>query len=198
MPSPQPSANGMSPSTVLEAVIRIGRSLSAQRRAMSAPPRPFSRRLRYAPTSLPRNPPSTGWTRAAPGRLLDGMATSTAARRDTYVSPTVIPATPEEPHDSDQVRVQVTWDDWRTALVRPGDLDDVHWRSTPGAPRPLIHAYVACTRVAAGELPHDCEPTSRPHRLLVCVLKCHVSSRVFAYLLQQAGTCGSEATVPKP
>ena len=120
-------------------------------------------------------------------RFTEFMAMTTAGRRDTYTAGRPRQPTQDELHDSDLVRVQSRWDDWRTALVRPGDLTDVHWRWAAGAPRPLIHAYVSCTQLAAGELPHDCEAISRPHRLLVCLLKSHASTRVFEYFSHRAG-----------
>jgi hypothetical protein len=115
------------------------------------------------------------------------MAMTTAGRRDPYTTGSPLETTQDELQDGDLVRVQIKWDDWRTAMVQPGDLDDVHWRWAAGAPRPLIHAYVACTRLVAGELPHDCEAMSKPHRLLVCLLKSHASTRVFGYFSHRAG-----------
>jgi hypothetical protein len=115
------------------------------------------------------------------------MARTTATRRDSYTVPTIVPAAGQnELRASDLVPVQRTWNDWHTAMVRLDDLDNVHWCWPTGAPRALIHAYVACSRLACGELPHDCEPTSTPHRLLVCLLKSHVSRHVFEYLSQRA------------
>ena len=54
------------------------------------------------------------------------------------------------------VVVQRAWSEWRTALVRVSDLEDVHWFRPAGAVRPLIHAYVMCNRVVSGRLTHDC------------------------------------------
>src|SRR5262249_52782636 len=44
------------------------------------------------------------------------------------------------------VPVRCAWNAWRTAEVRLTDLHDIHWFQPPGAPRPLVHAYVDCTK----------------------------------------------------
>jgi hypothetical protein len=113
------------------------------------------------------------------------MTKTTVSRRDSYATPTNSPEM-RETHDVDLVRVQWTWDAWRTAMVRVRDLEDVHWSWPPGAPRPLIHASVLCTMLSVGDLDHDCEPSARPHRVAVCLLKSHVSTHVFEYLEQRA------------
>ena len=84
------------------------------------------------------------------------------------------------------VVVQGEWNAWRTALVRLRDLQGVHWLQPNGAPRPLIHAYIACTNLESGVVPHDCDVMSAPHRVLVCVLKKHTAPAVFAVLSRQA------------
>ena len=79
------------------------------------------------------------------------------------------------------------WNGWQTARVRLTDLEDVHWRQPAGAPRPLIHGYIACSRLAPGALAHACVSKTGPHRLLVCVLKSHTVVAVFQHLTRLAG-----------
>jgi hypothetical protein len=89
-----------------------------------------------------------------------------------------------------EIVVQREWNGWRTARVRVNDLEDVHWLQPPGAPRPIIHAYVPCTAIQSGEVPHDCREASAPHSLLVCVLKSHVAPSIFEQLSRCAdGAC---------
>jgi hypothetical protein len=84
------------------------------------------------------------------------------------------------------IRVQSEWNGWRHAEVHLRDLQDVHWFQPGPAPRPLVHAYIACTNVVAGEIPHDCDRTAAPHRLLVCVLKKHTLPSAFEELVRCA------------
>ena len=84
------------------------------------------------------------------------------------------------------VAVQRDWNGWRTATVSVGALEDIHWHQPHGAPRALIHAYVSCSNVRSGDLEHECDRTSAPHRILVCVLKCHTPAKVFAELADRA------------
>jgi hypothetical protein len=67
------------------------------------------------------------------------------------------------------------------------DLVDIHWRQPIRAPRPLVHGYIRCTDIIAGEIPHVCEQTGTPHRLLVCVIKRHSAPSVFEELARRAG-----------
>ena len=55
--------------------------------------------------------------------------------------------------------VQSEWNGWRTAGVKMSDLHEVHWFQPTGAPRPLVHGYVSCASITAGELPHNCTGT---------------------------------------
>ena len=82
------------------------------------------------------------------------------------------------------IRVQSEWNGWRTAGVRMSDLHEVHWFQPKGAPRRLVHGYVSCASITAGELPHNC--TGSPHRLFVCVIKSHTSEAVYAELERRA------------
>jgi hypothetical protein len=84
------------------------------------------------------------------------------------------------------IRVHREWHGWRSAEVRFGDLRDVHWFQQPGAPQSLIHAYVSCTALVTGDIPHDCDAKSAPHRLLVCVLKRHAIPSAYAALVRCA------------
>jgi hypothetical protein len=88
--------------------------------------------------------------------------------------------------DRRDVVVQREWNGWRTATVRVSDLQDVHWFQPAGAPRPLIHAYVSCGDIHSGQIPHECQATPPPHRVLVCVLKSHTAARIFEQLTLEA------------
>ena len=54
------------------------------------------------------------------------------------------------------VPVRCAWNAWQTVEVRLEDLQNVHWYQPPGAPRPMLHAYVDCTKTG-GRIAHDCE-----------------------------------------
>ena len=88
-------------------------------------------------------------------------------------------------HDEQLVVVQLRWDDWRTAHVRVGDLENIHWSHPSGAPRPLIHASVSCRSFVSGHLPHDCDERTA-HRVEVCILKSHATPCVFQDLVLRA------------
>jgi hypothetical protein len=89
--------------------------------------------------------------------------------------------------DEPVIRVQSAWNGWRTAEVRIDDLQDVHWFQPTYAPHTLLHGYIACSDIVTGDLQHDCDPRSAPHRLLVCVLKTHAIASVYAELAGRAG-----------
>jgi hypothetical protein len=40
----------------------------------------------------------------------------------------------------------------------------------------------------SGDVPHECGAEKSPHRLLVCVLKCHTAASVFEELVRRAET----------
>src|ERR1051326_4492911 len=88
--------------------------------------------------------------------------------------------------DEALINVQREWNGWRTAFVRLRALQNVHWFQPRGAPRPLLHAYGPCTSIVEGELPHDCNRTPAPHRLLVCILKCHSTAVAYAEIARRA------------
>lgn len=89
-------------------------------------------------------------------------------------------------NDDFLIRVQSEWNGWRNAEVRVNDLSDVHWFQPNGAPHALVHGYLACSTIAAGDLPHGCDRRSAPHRLLVCILKRHTIATVYAELVRRA------------
>jgi hypothetical protein len=85
-----------------------------------------------------------------------------------------------------RIFVERAWDDWRVAEVLLADLHDLHWRQPSGAPRALIHGYISCSSIVAGSISHDCDHSTCPHRLLVCVLKKHCAPSVYAFIAQCA------------
>lgn len=84
--------------------------------------------------------------------------------------------------------VRGEWNGWRTAEVRMRDLEDLHWAQPSGAPRPLLHGYISCARITAGDIPHQCERTAGPHRLLVCVVKRDSPPSVYGEMARRADT----------
>ena len=93
----------------------------------------------------------------------------------------LVPAAPDL-----QVVVQRDWNGWQKAMTPLSALEDIPWRQPAGAPRPLIHAYVACGALVSGDVPHDCAGAGPDHRLLVCVLKCHTPALAFERLVERA------------
>jgi hypothetical protein len=89
-------------------------------------------------------------------------------------------------HDDKLIRVQSEWDGWRNAEVRFGDLRSVHWLQPTRAPHALVHGYISCSNIVTGDIPHDCDRMSAPHRLLVCILKRHTIPVVYAELARRA------------
>jgi len=90
--------------------------------------------------------------------------------------------------DEMPIFVQREWDGWRTAEVRLGDLQNIHWHQPRGALRALAHGYISCASITAGTIPHECERTPGPHRLLVCVLKSRSAPSVYAEIARRADT----------
>jgi len=88
-------------------------------------------------------------------------------------------------HDNCAISVNAEWNDWRSANARLSDLHDVHWHQPKGAPHPLLHAYVSCTEITGPALAHDCEASSAPHTIRVCVLKSHNIPAVYTELVRQ-------------
>jgi hypothetical protein len=84
------------------------------------------------------------------------------------------------------IRVQAGWDCWANADVRVSDLRDLHWFHPIGAPQALVHGHISCSSLMAGEIPHQCDPGSVPHRLRVCILKRHNMPTVYAELARRA------------
>ena len=52
-------------------------------------------------------------------------------------------------HKETLIRVQSDWNAWRTAEVRLGDLQNIHWRQPRGAPSPLVHGHVSCSSIVS-------------------------------------------------
>jgi hypothetical protein len=88
--------------------------------------------------------------------------------------------------DDTLICVQREWDGWRTARVRLSDLENIHWFQPSRAPALLAHGYVSCSRIVHGEIPHECERVSAPHRLPVCVLKRHSPASVYEEIARRA------------
>jgi hypothetical protein len=82
------------------------------------------------------------------------------------------------------VPVREGWREWRSAEVPLGDLEGVHWHQPPGALRPIVHAFVPCSRVR-GLFPHRCAEKGT-RRLRVCVLKHSVGPSLYAELTRRA------------
>jgi hypothetical protein len=98
------------------------------------------------------------------------------------------PAHPDRMDLSGAVRlvVQHHWNDWHAASVYLADVQDVHWREPLGTVQPLLHAYVSCDAIQSGRLPHRCDSPSGPHRLLVCLIRRHMTDRLYAELALRA------------
>lgn len=90
------------------------------------------------------------------------------------------------PIDETLISVHREWNGCRTAEIRLRDLQEIHWFQPPGAPRPLMHAYVSCASIVSGDMPHDCDRSGGPHRLLVCVLKKHTLPSAYMELTERA------------
>lgn len=99
-------------------------------------------------------------------------------------------------YDDVLIRVHAEWNGWLNAEVRMDDLQDVRWIQPNHAPHPIVHADVSCSSLATGHLGHACDPQSVPHRVLVCVLKRHVMSEVYAELARRADGQARPANVP--
>jgi hypothetical protein len=89
-------------------------------------------------------------------------------------------------YDDMLIRVHSEWNGWRTAEVRSGDLREVYWIRPNRAPQAIVHGYISCSNIVTGDIPHDCDRRSAPHRLLVCILKRHTMPAVYAELARRA------------
>ena len=96
--------------------------------------------------------------------------------------------------DDELISVHLDWSDWHTAMVRRGDLRDVHWHQPSRAPHALLHAYVACSSIVSGKIPHDCQSQPAPHWLRVCILKKHTLPAVYFDLSRRAGEWRARGT----
>ena len=88
--------------------------------------------------------------------------------------------------DETLIRVHRDWNGCRSAEVRLGDLEQIHWFQPLGAPRPLVHGFVFCSSIVSGDIPHECYRDGVPHRLFVCVLKKHTILSAYAELTRRA------------
>jgi len=84
------------------------------------------------------------------------------------------------------VSVLAAWNGWRGAEVRLAGLHHLHWFQPAGAPSSLLHAYIDCTDIVIGCVPHECDPASAPHRLRVCMLKSRTVARIYGQLAARA------------
>jgi hypothetical protein len=92
--------------------------------------------------------------------------------------------------DETVIRVHRDWNGCRTAEVRLGDLEQIHWFQPFGAPRPLVHGHISCASIVSGDIPHECNRPESAHRLLVCILKKHTIASVHAELVRRADEQG--------
>jgi hypothetical protein len=93
---------------------------------------------------------------------------------------------PMRAHDDMLIRVHSEWNGWRNAEVRMADLREIHWFQPNQAPQAILHGYVSCSNIVAGDIPHECDRRSVPHRLPICILKRHTIPAVYAELAQRA------------
>ena len=89
------------------------------------------------------------------------------------------------------VKVRGGWTDWHSALVPVDALQELHWCQPLGAPRPIMHAYLLCTDVVDGGIPHDCDRSAAPHRLLVCILRHDITPDVHTCLVRRVAVRGA-------
>ena len=89
-------------------------------------------------------------------------------------------------YDDISIWLHADWKHCHSATTRFADLHDVHWHQPPGAPHSMVHGYVACTDIATGDIPHECDRTTAPHRVHVCVLKRHTIPWAYAELARLA------------
>jgi hypothetical protein len=82
--------------------------------------------------------------------------------------------------------VQGAWNGWKTAEIRLSDLEHVHWLQPERAPRQMVHGYISCGNLLSGDIPHECDGASGPHRLLVCVIKHHNTATAYAEVSRRA------------
>ena len=83
--------------------------------------------------------------------------------------------------------------DWRVAKYPLDSLVNPHWDEISGgiqavAPWDFIHGYVWCDDMIECELAHTCEHGKAPHEIKVCVTKSGNDPKVFAKLVEIAGS----------
>lgn len=94
------------------------------------------------------------------------------------------------------VSVQAAWNGWRSAEVRLSDLHDLHWFQPAGAHSRFLHAWIDCSDIVVGSIPHACDAPSAPHRLHVCLLKSHTLPGIYTQLTQRASDVAPVASQP--
>ncbi len=77
--------------------------------------------------------------------------------------------------NAERVVVRQRWDGAEFAAVLPETLWDLHVRNQPGGvcgalPRGFLCGRIWCDQLPPGGLSHACNPESRPHEILVCIL----------------------------
>ncbi len=104
------------------------------------------------------------------------------ASREVYLS-----AMQDARHRDDTlIRVQADWAAWQSAEVPIDDIQSLYWFRPGGAPQALLHGRVSCASIVGGDIPHDCNPATAPHRLLVCVLRRHALPSAYLELVRRA------------
>lgn len=88
--------------------------------------------------------------------------------------------------DDTLIRVQADWTAWQSAEVPVDDIHGLYWFRPRGAPQSLLHGQISCTSIVRGEIPHECNPATAPHRLLVCILKRHALPAAYLELVRRA------------
>ena len=84
------------------------------------------------------------------------------------------------------VTIRSAWNGWHRADAPLDSLEDIHWLQPAGAPARLVHAYVTCTHILSGDIPHACKGTDGQDRLLICVLKRDAPSVIYELLASRA------------
>jgi hypothetical protein len=82
------------------------------------------------------------------------------------------------------VAAQRAWNAWKSILISIDELESPHFHQPPGAPRPIMHAWVRASR-APRQLLQDAELSSPPEMIRVCVLKCRTMAKAYDALLSR-------------
>jgi hypothetical protein len=95
----------------------------------------------------------------------------------------------------DIIRVHAQWNGWQSVEVRFADIARLHWFRPSSAPQAIVHGYIPCSKIIAGNIAHACDRLSAPHQLLICILKRHACPSVYSKLAQLADAA-SGAAIP--